>query len=283
MAVSRFENKSGYGGGGQYALDDGMADQLSDALVQSKCFTVVERQTLADVVDEQRLANSGLAKKAQSAQSGKLINAQILIKGTITEFEANSGGSDNSIKLPLKWLGCSSGDVSVGDKRSEAHVALILKLIDTTTGEVLDSQRVEGKATSGSFGIGVESSVASFKTDSFKTTPLGKATQQAIDDAVFKIASRLKDVPFQARVIKINGEDELLISGGARTGISEGDTFALYSVGESLVDPDTGEQLGTEMARKGLIKVTHVEEKYAKAKSDFPLAGIKAGDIVKAQ
>ena len=284
VAVSRFENRTSYSSGGQYSLDDGMADQLSDALVQSGCFTVLERQTLSDVVDEQKLANSGLATKSQSAQSGKLVNAQILIKGTITEFEANSGGSGHSVTIPTSIFGGGvGGGVSVGNKRSEAHVGLILKLIDTTTGEVLDSQRVEGKATSGSFGIGFDSSVASFKSDSFKTTPLGKATQTAIDDAVFKIASRLKDVPFQARVIKINGEDELLISGGSRTGVSEGDAFTLYSVGESLVDPTTGEQLGTELAKKGSVKVTHCEEKYAKASSEKPLTGIKVGDIVKVQ
>ena len=105
----------------------------------------------------------------------------------------------------------------------------------------------------------------------------------AIDDAVSKIAAKLKDVPFQAHVVKINGDNEMLISGGAKTGISEGDVFTVWSVGESLVDPTTGEQLGTELAKKGLVKITHVEEKYAKATSEAPLTGIKVGDIVKAQ
>lgn len=282
VAVSRFENKSGYGGGGQYALDDGMADQLTDALVQSKCFTVVERADIKDVMDEGDAKKTGRMSKSNSAQSGKLVSAQILIKGTITEFEANSGGSDNTVTIPLGGFFGTGGGFNVGNKRGEAHVGLILKLIDTTTGEVLDSQRVEGKAASGGIVFGGDSSIVSFKSDSFKTTPLGKATQLAIDDAVFKIASRLKDVPFQGRVIKINGEDELLIRGGASAGMSVGDTFTLYSVGESLVDPDTGEQLGTELEKKGSIKVTHIEEKYAKAKSEAPLAGIKVGDMVKA-
>ncbi|MEI6647128.1 MAG: CsgG/HfaB family protein [bacterium] len=284
VAVSRFENRTGVSGGGQYALDEGMADQLSDALVQSKCFTVVERETLGDVEDEKKIKKAGMMAKSNSAQSGKLVSAQILIKGTITEFEANSGGSGKKIKIPIPggFFG-SGGGFNLGDNRSEAHVGLIIRLIDTTTGEVLDSQRVEGKATSGTFGGGYESSGVSFQSDSFKTTPLGKATQLAIDDAVFKIASRLKDVPFQGRVIKINGEDELLIRGGTSAGMSVGDTFILYSVGESLVDPDTGDQLGTELAKKGSIKVTHIEEKYAKAKSEAPLAGIKVGDMVKAQ
>ena len=44
VAVSRFENKSG--DTSQTALGDNMADQLSDALVQSGEFIVVEPKTL---------------------------------------------------------------------------------------------------------------------------------------------------------------------------------------------------------------------------------------------
>ena len=84
VAVSRFENKTSWKG--QVSLDDGMADQLTDALMQSGQFTVMERQTLGDVTAEQDLANSGRAQKSQSAQTGKLVNAQILVKGTVTEF-----------------------------------------------------------------------------------------------------------------------------------------------------------------------------------------------------
>jgi hypothetical protein len=112
---------------------------------------------------------------------------------------------------------------------------------------------------------------------------MGKAVQMAIDDAVSQIAAKLKDVPFQARVVKVNGDNELFISGGSKTGVAEGDVFTIYSVGENLVDPSTGEQLGSELTKKGTVKVTTVEEKYAKAKSDTSLKDIKAGDIVKAE
>ena len=96
------------------------------------------------------------------------------------------------------------------------------------------------------------------------------------------IAAKLKGVPFEAHVIKVT-DDEMLISGGEKTGEAVGDVFTVYSVGEALVDPTTGEQLGAEVTKKGTVKVVDVKEKYAKAKSDGPLAGIKAGDIVRAQ
>jgi curli biogenesis system outer membrane secretion channel CsgG len=272
VAVSRFENKTSWKG--QISLDDGMADQLTDALMQSGQFVVVERQTLSDVTGEQDLANSGRAQKSASAQTGKLVNAQILVKGTVTEFESQSSGSENGVGF---------AGFHIGNKKEEAHVGLIIRLIDTTTGEVLASQRVEGKAASGGVKVGANVSGVQFGTAGFDKTPMGKAVQMAIDDAVSQIAAKLKDVPFQARVVKVNGDNELFISGGSKTGVAEGDVFTIYSVGENLVDPSTGEQLGSELTKKGTVKVTTVEEKYAKAKSDTSLKDIKAGDIVKAE
>ena len=271
VAVSRFENKTAWRG--QVSLDDGMADQLTDALMHSGQFVVVERQTLGDVVAEQDLANSGRAQKSQSAQTGKLVNAQILVKGTVTEFEQNSTGSASGVGV---------GGFNIGNKRDEAHVGLIIRLIDTTTGEVLASERVEGKAASGGVKFGMDVAGVQFGTAGFSKTPLGKAVQEAIDNCVNIIATKLKNVPFQARIIKVK-DDEVLVSGGEKTGIAEGDVFTVYSVGESLVDPTTGEQLGSELEKRGTIKVTKVEEKYAKAKAQGALGEVKAGDIVKGQ
>lgn len=271
VAVSRFENKTSWRG--QVSLDDGMADQLTDALMQSGQFVVMERQTLGDVTAEQDLANSGRAQKSQSAQTGKLVNAQILVKGTVTEFENKSSGSESGVGF---------GGFNIGNKREEAHVGLIIRLIDTTTGEVLQSQRVEGKAASGGVKFGMDVAGVQFGTSGFKKTPLGKATQEAIDNAVAMIAAKLKGIPFEARVIKVT-DDEMLISGGEKTGEAVGDVFTVYCVGEALVDPTTGEQLGSETTKKGTVKVVDVKEKYAKAKSDGPLKDVKAGDIVRAQ
>ena len=271
VAVSRFENKTSWKG--QVMLDDGMADQLTDALMQSGKFTVVERQTLSDVTAEQDLAASGRAEKSKSAQTGKLTSAQILIKGTVTEFENKSAGSGTGIGI---------GGITLKNNREEAHVGLIIRLIDTTTGQVLDSQRVEGKAEAGGMGVGVNVGVVSFGSEGFKKTPLGKATQIAIDNAVAIVVSKLKDVPFQGRIIKVT-DDAVYVSGGKNAGMSNDDSFTVYSVGEALVDPATGEQLGAEETKKGTVKVFQVEEKFAKAKADGKLEGVKAGDIIRSK
>jgi curli biogenesis system outer membrane secretion channel CsgG len=252
IAVSRFENKTSWSG--QYRLDNGMTDQLTDALIQSKNFVVLERQTLGDVIAEQDLAASGRMAKAKAAATGKIVPSQILIKGTITEFESKSAGSGS---------GLSFGGFSIGSKKSTAHVAIILRIIDTTTGEVLDSVRVEGKAKSGGLKLGGHVGGFGFGTDGFNKTPLGKATQKVIDNAVVEISKKLTNIPYSGKIIKISG-DTIYINAGARNGVTGGDTFNVFSVGEELLDPDTGESLGSESTKVGSLKVTSVQEKFSK-------------------
>jgi len=268
VAVSRFENKSNWRG--QWALDEGMADQLTEALVQSGQFVVLERQTLGDVLAEQDLAASGRAAKSKTAQTGKIIPAQILIMGAITEFEQSSAGDGAGIKV---------GKLKLGGKGGTAHVGLIIRLIDTTTSQVLDSQRVEGKAKSGGLGIAVTTKDVAFGSSGFKKTPLGKATQQAINNAVDFILAKMEGVPFQGKVVTLKG-GKIYLNVGERNAVQSGDQFVVYRPGEQIVDDDTGEVLGSDEERAGVVRVGQVKEKYSTA-TKIEGATIQKGDMVR--
>jgi len=193
------------------------------------------------------------------------------VKGSITEFDSKSSGNSSGVGF---------GPLSFGNKHEEAHVGLIIQLVDTSTGVVLDSQRVEGKVASGGSSVGVNLGAVSFGQKGFSKTPMGKAVQMAIDNAVQKISDRLKSVPFEAHVIKVS-MDGVFVNAGGRSGTTVGERFALFSVGDALTDPDTGESLGVDEKRVGTVTVTDVQEKYAKAKLDGEFQ-VKAGDIIKA-
>ncbi len=253
VAVSRFENKTN--ARGQISLGRGMSDQLADALVNSGNFVVLERQTLGDVLSEQDLARSGRATKSKSAQTGKVVPSQILIKGTITEFESETSGGGSGISFK---------GITLGQESTNAHVGLMIRIIDTSTGEVLASERVEGKAESGGTKIGLSKGGYGFETEGFKNTPLGKATQIAIDRAVIKIVKQLNALPFEGKIIQVKGET-IYTNIGQRNGATPGDVFTVFSTGEEMVDPDTGESLGSEEEKVGTIKITSVKEKFSKA------------------
>ena len=104
VAVFDFKNDSGYSAKANLGKDFSM--QLSDALIQSGKFIVLSRKDLDVVMAEQDLSKSSRFAKTNSAKTGKIVPAQILIKGQITEFQENTsgGGQGLNIKGFKNWI-----------------------------------------------------------------------------------------------------------------------------------------------------------------------------------
>lgn len=47
------------------------------------------------------------------------------------------------------------------------------------------------------------------------------------------------------RIVKIVDDETIVINGGYNDGIKEGDRFEIFEVGEKIIDPETGDDLGT--------------------------------------
>jgi hypothetical protein len=156
---------------------------------------------------------------------------------------------------------------------------VIVYIIDSSTGEVLDSQRVEGKASSGGIGIDYAYKWVSFGGTDFKRTPLGKATQMTIDRAVEYIAGRLASVPWSGNVAKVEG-NMVYLNAGQNAGIVQGEAFKVWREEEALTDPVTGASLGGEKSRIGDVIVAEVQDKFSKAAIQQSSGEIKRGDLV---
>ena len=268
IAVSKFDNKSGWCG--SWKLGWGMQEMMATSLVKTGKFTVLERQDLESIMAEQDLGASGRTGKGSAAAIGKLGKAQILISGAITEFTEKKAG---------EGAGIGYKGFRIGGSHEKAHVGLNVRIYDTTSGEVLDSIRVVGEANAGGLKVGYSHSDFGGDLGGFRKTPLGQATQKAIDEAVARIASRLKSIPWQGKIIKAT-PSKVYINAGSKAGVKTGAEFDVYRPGEALVDPDTGMNLGAESEKIGKIKVTAAKEKFSIARitdgSDF-----KRGDLVK--
>ena len=143
------------------------------------------------------------------------------------------------------------------------------------------SKRVETKVPTGGFNFGLNFGSFGFNSKSFKKSPLGKATQITIDRAVAFVAEELRDTPFEGRIIKTQGKKSVFISVGARNGVSVGDGFVVYSVGEELKDPYTGEILGFEEQKAGLVQVINVKQRYSMGVLKDIILRVKPGDIIR--
>jgi curli biogenesis system outer membrane secretion channel CsgG len=170
VGIADFKKSVSIGWWGGSAGRD-MADMLANELMGTKKFKVVERQKLGAVISEQDLATSGRIKKGTGAKTGELTGAQYLVTGTVTSYEQDTGSTGG---------GLSFKGISLGGSKGKAYIAVDLRIIDTTTGEVVDSRTVE--ANSGKFGLrlGFYKSGVGGTFNQKKKTPAMKAVRAVI-------------------------------------------------------------------------------------------------------
>ncbi len=170
IAVAEFKNETS-AGWWRSSVGKDLAGLLSNELAATNKFSVVERDKIQAVLEEQNLMASGRAKLSKAAQMGKLHGAQYLVMGTVTSYEeqAKSSGS-----------GLSFGGISVGGKSAQAYVAVDIRVVDTTTGEIAFVRTIEGNSKSGGSSLSFSKFGASGDFANEENKPAGKAIRAAI-------------------------------------------------------------------------------------------------------
>lgn len=194
VAVTRFENKSAKGGG---EIGTGMAEMLSNALFATNRFIVLEREAIGDVLVEQDFGASGRVKQETAPVIGEIEGADILVMGTITEFEPGAAGvggeGERAFDLPghvTRRIGETLGRIKAGGAIRKSHMALIIKMVDAKTGRRLASEQVEGSATDIEGLAGLSRGTLSGAFSGYSKTPMEKAIRICIDEAVKIIVAK---------------------------------------------------------------------------------------------
>jgi curli biogenesis system outer membrane secretion channel CsgG len=267
IAVSRFDDRSG---GGYSHVGDGVADMLMTALVKSGKFVVMERGEFDKVLEEQRLGQSGVVTPESAPKVGKALGVELLIVGSVSEF----GTKESEI----------SGGVSMfggGITKKTARAVVDIRLVNTTTGEVMAAEKEEGSEST--TGISVRYSDMDFSDAShWNDTDIGKACREAVDGCMKLIAENMTKIPWSGKVLKVNADGTLLMKPGSEGNVELGDEFEVFREGEEMKDPDSGASLGSEETKVGSIKVVEdaLRGKASKAKITDG-KDIKVGDIAR--
>jgi len=271
VAVFTFEDKSSHGWhwwNGK-SPGEGMADMLTTELVKSGKYIVIERQEITKVLDEQRLGQTGLVTAQSAAQMGKLLGVELAIMGAVTEFGHTKSGTGGRIK-----------GIGVGVKKQTATVAVDVRFVNTTTGEILAAENVRKEKSSGGLRISTPKFGFNNRKD-FDSSLVGKATREAIDDVMGLIDGQMKQLPWEGKIIMVKGS-AVYMKPGSDAGVKAGDVFAVYQKGEDLVDPDTGLSLGSVDTKIGSIQVTSIVAGGKAAQAVVKMGGgFKKGDFVR--
>ncbi len=234
-----------------------LSAMLSTELENSGRFVVVERTGLSDVLSEQELTAAGLVRKESAAMPGELIGARLLVLGEITDFAQTEAGDIGS-------LGIGSSDLGLGLAPSsrEGTVGLDIRVIDTSSGQLVSSFSVSRTVKSTSLGLRLVMDNASLAQHSFTDSPLGKALREAMSEAADRILSDTAAVKWNGRVIDFES-GEVAINAGRRDGVQPGEEYQVFRITRVLRDPATGRILGERKRRIGSLTIVEVDDQFA--------------------
>jgi curli biogenesis system outer membrane secretion channel CsgG len=183
MAVIEFKNHTQAAWWYQGVGND-LADMLTNELAGMNKFKMIERKQLGAVLGEQDLALDGRVAPATAAKAGKLTGAQYLVSGTVSAYEENTKGTGGGIAI--KGIG-------VGGKKSEAYIAIDIRVINTTTGEIAQTRTVEATSSSKSIGVGVAKGGVAGGFGHMEKTPAGQAIRACVIETSEYLACAMVD------------------------------------------------------------------------------------------
>lgn len=181
VSVTRFDVRAAKA---NQAIGDGLRDMMVTALIQSQRFSVLERQELGAILQEQELSATGAVEKEARVSRGKIKGADLTIVASVTEFEPSASGTRGGIGgggwIPV--IGAIGGAVK------KAHLAIDLRVVDTATSEAIAATKIEGEAKDinlgGIAGAFFGGGALGGGLNTYAKTPMEKAIRICIGKAV---------------------------------------------------------------------------------------------------
>ena len=248
------------------SLGPWLSDLVSSELIRSERFLVVPLEP--DLVE----ADPSVAEEDRTIPGESKLTAQYILEGTITEFNAKAGGGGLTFGYYF---------VKAGGKNRIAHFGLDIKIVNAGTGEVHASWQTVATANSSTTEAGLLFGDA-FTISSFANSPIGQATQQAIMDANQYVAGKSESLPWQASLLLVT-QEKTYINRGQNTGLRKGDRLQVFSNEDSLIDAETGINLGIGLKYLCDVTLTDVMSEFSIASSTRECENIQMqrGNIVR--
>ncbi len=252
IAVMSFENRVPIAT--KWQLGDALADQLTDRLMATNRYIVLERDQLRAILYELERSGDPVFRRTGQLKKGQLKNVQYLVKGVITDF----GHIEKTGGLMQPVLGLFGSN-------SNSIAAATIYVMDVQTSQIVASTNVEAKIRDGESDEKVNLDSMALGGYTFYQTSLGRATNEMLNEAVRAIANSIAEQHFQPKIASVTN-NQIIITGGKDRQIKIGDEFVVRPQSQKVLDPDTGDTLGHVTGSTiGHIRVTQVTEKFSVA------------------
>jgi curli biogenesis system outer membrane secretion channel CsgG len=256
----------------------GVSDRLTNKLVQSGKYTVIERSRVIDVLKEQDFGASGRVDATTAASIGRILGVEAVIVGSVNQFdvEEKKGG------FVLFGIGSANKDVI-------ANIKISVRVVSTNTSEILMVAEGNGNAVQKDDTV----VVGGFATSS-ETSNVGKlfsdATEKAIDQIVNTLNSSFGSIAALPRVspnvdaaIADVQSQTVIINKGSAHGMQVGMQLSVERNARVIKDPQTGQVLRKVTEPIATLEITEVDgnSSVARIVSLRPKSKLQVGDTAK--
>jgi curli biogenesis system outer membrane secretion channel CsgG len=269
----------------------GISDLLVQQLVTDAKYSVIERNAIDKILNEQNFSNSDRADPSTAAKIGKILGVDAVIMGSITQFgrddqnKTYGGGAVVARKFGIGGL---------QKREAKAVVAVTARMVDTTTAEILAAVTGTGESTRkgtsmvGAGGGGGNAAGGGYDMTSknFGETILGEAVHNAVTQMATQLDEKAEALPtrkaeFSGLVADVTG-NTVILNIGRSSGVQVGDTVEISRPVRTVKDPTTGKVIKTVTNKMGTATITEVDSDSATA--NFSGSGpAKVGDAAKSQ
>ncbi|MGH9345499.1 MAG: CsgG/HfaB family protein [Terriglobia bacterium] len=269
----------------------GVSDLLVNQLVKSGNYVVLERSAIDKVIGEQNFSNSYRADPTTAAKIGRLLGADAIILGSITQF----GRDDKTQSLgggAFGGFGRKYGLGGIQRRKAKADVGLSARIVDVNTGQILAVAEGQGESTrSGESLLGAGGGGGSgagggydMSSSNFANTILGEAVHQAVNNLAQQLGQDANQLPTEHKTISGLVADAsgnpIVLNVGSQAGVKVGDQLGIYRKIRDIKDPVSGKVIRTIENKIGEVKITDVDA--LSAEGQFTGSSqAKVGDIVK--
>ena len=241
------ERVAGYGQRGELAqIVQGLDAKLADALQNTRKFEVRAHAELAKLIGEQQAQDSGNFDLSDPARAKpfQLAGIPYLALVQIDDFQ------DQVQTARFEGVGQQA-------TRRQIRLSAVCRVFDATRGTLLESVRV----TLSDFDF---KNNPQYVVDQ-KGGDLTEAVVNVIADKMAnRVAQKITDTVFPAKVLVVR-DGVVTLNRGEGTDIAVGEIWEAFAQGEALIDPDTGENLGSEEVAVGFVRVISVAPKFSRA------------------
>lgn len=218
------------------------ASRITQAVVrsvtQTRRFAVVERERTDAILQERHLLSDPSVPVREKARLGVTLGADYVLIGRMTGLDIDAWEKTSSL----------TGEPSV---EVEGSIVIDLRIMSPATRQVLWADTVVVSAEQALAGIASTSGDAALE-------------QVVWDRAADAVAERAVSSIYPLRLIQFNDDRIVLNQGG--TQLQEGMNLQIYSLGDEMFDPYSGESLGRKELSVATAQIERVTDRVSYAR-----------------